>query len=90
MSDYHGIEPLHGTLDYGDYDVPADSSVCRACGEPLSKPGSQVCHKHAVALYKARQQARRLCELARQRRVEARLARGRAMIHKWWMATEGR
>jgi len=68
MGDFEGAEP-HPT-----------EGRCRVCGTYIG-PTSRYCYKHKNLRTKARQQVRRLCEMAHRRKV-------RQMIAEWWAATE--
>jgi len=56
--------------------------TCRICGKLVSR-GCDYCNRHkkrgAEAKARAKDQVRRLCELAERRRV-------REMVHEWWEA----
>jgi len=65
---------------FGGEDTSPVEGRCRECGKPVTA-GATFCIRHKFRLERARKQTRRLCELARRKRV------GR-LIHEWWEATE--
>ena len=70
---------LMGDFTGGEATSPV-AGRCRECGKPIMA-GAMYCIRHKHRLERARQQTRRLCELARRKRV------GR-LIHEWWEATK--
>ena len=70
---------LMGDFTDGEGTSPV-TGRCRECGKPVTA-GATFCIRHKHLLERARRQTRRLCELARRKRV------GR-LIHEWWEATK--
>lgn len=56
---------------------------CVICGGTVPNPRALYCQEHIQE--RVKQQVKRLCELARQRRLEV----GRRLVHDWWVITGG-